>query len=98
MLKIRDGVDLKELEKFGFKPKYDENTGELIEYYKEYCEELENARYYEKIGFHIIKKKRLFVTKRECCGGLWDIFSKRFGDEIMNLIYDLIKKDLVEKV
>lgn len=26
MLKIKDDVDLKELEKFGFKPKYDEDT------------------------------------------------------------------------
>jgi hypothetical protein len=33
MLKIRDDVDLKELEKFGFKPKYDEDTGELKEYF-----------------------------------------------------------------
>ena len=30
MLKIKDNVDLKELEKFGLKPKYDEDTGEII--------------------------------------------------------------------
>ncbi len=29
MLKLKDNVDLKELEKFGFKPKYDENTGNI---------------------------------------------------------------------
>ena len=29
MLKIRDDVDLKELEKVGFKPKYNENTGKI---------------------------------------------------------------------
>lgn len=29
MLKIKDNVDLKELEKFGFKPKYDVDTGKL---------------------------------------------------------------------
>ena len=34
MLKIRDDVDLKELEKFGFKPKYDENTGKIRAYEK----------------------------------------------------------------
>ena len=30
MLKIKDSVDLKELEKFGLKPKYEEDTGEII--------------------------------------------------------------------
>ena len=34
MLKIRDDVNLKELEKFGFKPKYDENTGKIRAYEK----------------------------------------------------------------
>lgn len=34
MLKIKDSVDLKELEKFGFKPKYDENTGRIYAYQK----------------------------------------------------------------
>ena len=29
MLKIKDNVDLKELEKFGFKAKYNEDTGEI---------------------------------------------------------------------
>ena len=37
MLKIKDSVDLKELEKFGFKPKYDENTGRICAYQKK-CE------------------------------------------------------------
>ena len=34
MLKIIDDVDLKELEKFGFKAKYDEDTGEINAYEK----------------------------------------------------------------
>ena len=34
MLKIRDEVDLKELEKFGFKAKYDEDTGKIKAYEK----------------------------------------------------------------
>ena len=34
MLKIKDNVDLKELEKFGFKAKYDENTGRICAYQK----------------------------------------------------------------
>lgn len=34
MLKIKDNVDLKELEKFGFKPRYNQNTGKLEEMYR----------------------------------------------------------------
>ena len=34
MLKIKDDVDLKDLEKYGFKPKYDENTGKICAYEK----------------------------------------------------------------
>ena len=98
MLKIKDNVDLKELEQFGFKPKYDENTGELKEYYKEYCEKINEAMYSEKIGFYIKKKRRLFSTKIKCCGYVWNVFSEKFGSEMMDLIYDLIKADLVEKV
>ena len=37
MLKIKDGVNLKELEKFGFKAKYDEDTGKVCAYQKK-CE------------------------------------------------------------
>ena len=33
MLKIKDNVDLKELEKFGFRPKYNEDNGELNGYF-----------------------------------------------------------------
>ena len=37
MLKIKDNVDLKELEKYGFKVKYDEDTGWAYKYqHKEY--------------------------------------------------------------
>ena len=60
MLKIKDDVDLEELEKFGFKPKYDVDTGELKEYYKEYCEKINEAMYSEKIGFYIKRKKDFF--------------------------------------
>ena len=98
MLRIKDNVDLKELEKFGFKPKYDEDTGELKEYYKEYCEKINESMYSEKIGFYIKKEKRLFSTKIRCCGYVWNIFSERFGGQMMNLLYDLIKAGLVEKV
>ena len=34
MLKIKDSVDLKELEKFGFEPRYNEITGKIVRYIK----------------------------------------------------------------
>lgn len=34
LLKIRDDVDLKELEKFGFEPRYNEITGKIVRYIK----------------------------------------------------------------
>ena len=98
MLKIKDDVDLKELEKFGFKPKYDENTGELKEYYKEFVDD--DIRHYTKetIKFYIKKEKRFFKTYYSCCGGTWDIFNSKYGYEIIDILYDLIQADLVEKV
>ena len=56
MLKIKDNIDLKELEKFGFKPLYNEYNGKLIEY---------NLRgmYSEERGTSIkIKKKFHFLS------------------------------------
>lgn len=35
MLKIKDDVDLKELEKFGFEPRYSEITGKIVRYINE---------------------------------------------------------------
>lgn len=34
MLKLVDNLDLKYLTEFGFKPKYDENTGKIVAYEK----------------------------------------------------------------
>lgn len=98
MLKIKDEVDLKELEKFGFKPKYDEDTGELKEYYKEYVEQERVQKYGETIQFYIEKKRKFLKNYYSCKGGTWDTFNARFGYEVIDLIYDLIQAGLVEKV
>ena len=98
MLKIKDDVDLKELEKFGFKPKYDVDTGELKEYYKEFVDD--DRRHYpgETIKFYIKKEKRFFKTYYSCRGGTWDIFHYKYGYEIIDILYDLIQANIVEKV
>ena len=69
MLKIRDNVDLKELEKYGFKKK---------KYYNAICIIREDREH--DIFFDLKTRKLLFVN---------------YGYDVL---YDLIKADLVEKV
>jgi hypothetical protein len=77
MLKIKDNVDLKELEKFGFI-----NADE---------------KYYPTKKNDLIdrKSKNIYICKdREITQMIYDEY-----DEIdLDIIYDLIKADLVEKV
>ena len=97
MLKIKDNVDLKELEKFGFKPKYNEDTGELIEMYRingdkrgttiTMKENFSNGNYRD--FWHI------FAWNRRICNHGYKLNLKSYDYEIL---YDLIKADLVEKV
>ena len=71
MLKIKDNVDLKELEKFGFK--YDD----IFERY------LLMNKYYKSVIDVIVQNNRLIIL-----GTL----------ERLDILFDLIKADLVEKV
>lgn len=100
MLKIKDSVDLKELEKFGLKPKYDENTGEIKGYSTIY--KIDN--YYRRF-LRINKKKKnlLFRKYKEIYIIDEDYFIRSsWGsrDDTCDFcaLYDLIKADLVEKV
>lgn len=91
MLKIKDDVDLKELEKFGFKPRYDEYTGEINAYEKR---QVKN----EWLGISIkpasIKTKiRIFKKTTK----IWGI--NPYNDYFdIDTLFDLIKAGLVEKV
>ena len=99
MLKIKDNVDLKELEKFGFKPMYDRQTGEI----EEYCLYAENKKY-----VRITKEERKRFIDRVMATIYEDYRSSYFvlifhdyvglKAEKEDLLYDLIKADLVEKV
>ena len=73
MLKIKDGIDLKELEKFDFE-KIDENWYQIGSGWEAHI----TVRTDRKINF----------------GGEW--WDEDF--DLMDLIYDLIKADMVEKV
>lgn len=88
MLKIKDNVDLKELEKFGLKPKYNEDTGKITAYEK-IIDQWEGI---------IVKKaketKKIRIFK---CGTVWEI--NKYNDYLdIDTLYDLIKADMVEKV
>lgn len=94
MLKIKNNVDLKELEKFGFKPKYDENTGNICAYEKKI---LKNE--YEGLLVTLQETKsriRIFrrYTKKIT---IWVI--QKYNDYFdIDTLYDLIQAGLVEKV
>jgi len=74
MLKIKDNVDLKELEKFGFK--YDNN---MHEYEMGYIFN----------GYISIEKNDRLIKP---------IYDENMWIDIDDILYDLIKADLVEKV
>ena len=95
MLKIKDNVDLKELEKFGFKPKYDVDTGKIKKYIKQ-------ETYY---GFDInIEYIAISVEENSIQRGqydridFWQVHLGEKTNKSIDLLYDLIKADLVEKV
>lgn len=93
MLKIKDSVDLKELEEFGFKPKYDEDTGKIRTYEKKKKEEV-----YVGLTVQIEKTKskiRIFKAFRKNKTE-WRInpYTDYFD---IDTLYDLIQAGLVEK-
>ena len=90
MLKIKDNVDLKELEKFGFHYEEINETGPsdkepfVIKQYSNYERYCDNYPLYIQVSTRIIE----------------DMYSTEGPAELVppDLIYDLIKADLIEKV
>lgn len=84
MLKIRDGVDLKELEKFGFFYDYDKDT-KIGEWKKKekFCEITID---FQRNIYIYSNDERVFTLYQLCL------------DEEITILYDLIKADLVKKV
>ena len=86
MLKIKDNVDLKELEKFGF---VKENKSQYVLTSQKSIMPSEERHIRRKIAMKIyIKSRKLFITQNVTCE----------YDNKIELLYDLIKADLVEKV
>ena len=80
MLKIKDNVDLKELEKFGFKL-YGEN-------FESYIVNIEDKQYHNKAILNVAPVSRKISI---------DTTSTYIKDKL-DILYDLIKADLVEKI
>ena len=93
MLKIKDNVDLKELEKFGFKPKYDEDTGEVRAYQKKCEKDVGGLLVNITETTSLIRIYKAFKRKKT----EWQI--NRYNDYFdIDTLYDLIQSGLVEKV
>ena len=115
MLKVKDGIDLNIfIEKYGFKPEYDKDTGKLIELYRiegYYLGEKEKRR---KSATITKEENWSFERKGRKFKEYWFInpFTKIFTNYKSNancmilsldtdyyeILYDLIKADLIEKV
>lgn len=92
-LKFNPEKNLKELEKFGFKPKYDENTGKI---YKYVCE--------KEIGYQNKREVTLITVMKDTYQRgqydyveYWKVIFEEKCNEAVELLYDLIKANLVVK-
>ena len=86
MLKIKDNVDLKELEKFGFDLDKDNiKIDDDLIIYSKYC--------YKNLFLYIGKSKTIYAEQCDYIRG-----QVLGGNENFDTLYDLIKADLVEKV
>lgn len=93
MLKIKDNIDIEEVAQvFGFKPKYDEDTGEAIAY--------EKIHPLKDRGVIIKKeqeKKRIKISRRrDTDEKVWRI-NPYYSYFDIDTLFDLIQDGLVEK-
>ena len=92
MLKIKDNVDLKELEKFGFKPKYDEDTGQICAYQKKCEKDVGGLLVNITETTSLIRIYRAFKGKNK----IWRI--NKYNDYFdIDTLYDLIQARISRK-
>lgn len=92
MLKIKDNIDLKELEKFGFEV-FGKNTAKRIFYGHEYDKD-SPLGYLEDETYILIEHRIIWLIQDNAC----DSNERYFGNPQFDIIYDLIEAGLVEKV
>lgn len=93
MLRIKSNVDLKKLEEFGFKAKYDEDTGKVCAYQKKCEKDVGGLLISITETKSLIRIYRAFTRKN----AEWRI--NKYNDYFdIDTLYDLIQAGLVEKV
>ena len=91
MLKIKDNVDLKELEKFGFR--YDDEFGVGTYVKSKWYEEEVNNPTYGKFILSLLEQISILEKNRE----IFDSFNSQVKIDC-DTLFDLIQAGLVEKV
>lgn len=104
MLRIKENVDLKELEKFGFEKVYDKEWNEEKEKY----ERTDNYYYFKEISYLVDRetgyavKSRINVAKKDRIireGSSYIKYERELYEKFVeDLLYDLITAGMVEKV
>ena len=89
MLKVANNVDLKELEKFGFKPKYDEDTGKIIRFVNTRRTIALTGGTIDKSIFTIFRSNKKWYFKCDIWG---------FSDDVQDILFDLIQAGILKKV
>lgn len=98
-LKLKDGVEPSVLLKYGFVPKYDEDTGEIKKYYKKIhiADKKPDEKYFSFVLYtkHILGGifRRRFYYEAWMTGFYWDDLCHK---EALQLFYDLIQDGIVE--
>ena len=92
MLKIKDNVDLKELEKFGFELTNRDKYYSIIYTYYPLGDSQPCERNYLSVN---IETRKIF---NHIWGITWEGRTDHYSFEFSEVLYDLIKADLVEKV
>ena len=93
-LKLKDNVDENILLEYGFKPKYDVDTGEIIEYRNQI--DIDNSNHYFTFVLTSVTEKHWFKIFRYdawMTGFEWGHITNR---ECLELLFKLIKDDIVE--
>ena len=98
-LRLKDGVEPKELDRFGFVPKYDVNTGKVKEYQRKFIIDSKgaNEKYFKFIVDTEVTHSWFRRFKREAwmTGFSW---SDVADEKCMKMLYDLIINGIVEPV
>lgn len=92
-LKVRDDIDLKELKKYGFTIKYDVYTGKIA--YCRYENKTHLVNHYFEINIDV-NTRRLEI--RSYSTASFENRHSEIEEVVENLLYDLTKANLLEKI